>query len=130
MRNKQQIADAPSFKIVMQKKITGRAVLLDGIHHGAIRAVADGFADGRLLALELEPKIALRTFVITGLGAGLEPIQFGRGTIRAIKIFRAPGLGDIAGLLRAAFETVGKRTGHGKIHALIRSLTNCGFNDF
>lgn len=119
-RHQQQIADAPRGQIVMQEKVAGRAVFPDGFHHRGISAVADGFADGRFLAFELIPKAASRTFVIAGLGSRLEPIQFGRGTIRAIKVFRAPSLGDVAGLLRTAFETVGKRAGHGKIHDSIK----------
>ena len=92
----------------MQEKAAGRAVFPDGFHHRGISAVADGLADARFLAFELIPKATGRTFVIARLGAGLEPIQFGRGTIRAIKIIRTPSLGDVAGLLRTAFETVGK----------------------
>ena len=102
----------------MQKKETRRAVVLDGFHHRAISAVGDGIANAGLFTFELKPKSATRTFEIAGLGAGLEPVQFGRGTIRAIKVFRAPSLRDVTGLLRTAFKTVGKRAGHGKIHTV------------
>lgn len=115
-RHQQQIADAPRCQIVMQEKVAGRAVFLDGFHHCGISAVADGLADGRFLAFELIPKAAMRAVIIARLGSRPEPIQFWRGTIRAIKVFRAPSLRDIAGLLRTAFETVGQRAGHGKIH--------------
>lgn len=106
--NQQQIADAPRDQIVMQEKIARYAVFLDGLHHCVVGAVADGFADARLFAFELIPESASRTFVIAGFGAGLEPIQFGRRTIRAIKVFRAPCFRDVAGLLRTALEMGGK----------------------
>ena len=62
--------------------------------------------------------------VIAGRMSRLQPGQFGRRTIGTEKILLAPSLGDDAGLLRTAFEMVGQRAGHGKIHAL-NSITIC-----
>ena len=81
MRNEQQIYYVPRHKIIVQEKEAWRAVFLDGFHHCAVSAIADGIADARFLAFELIPKSAGETFVIAGFGAGLEPVQFGRGTI-------------------------------------------------
>jgi len=72
--------------------------------------------EARALPFELIPKTASRTFVIAGFGSRPEQVQFGRRAIRAIKVFRTPSFRDIASLLRTAFEAVGKRAGHGKIH--------------
>lgn len=116
IRNQQQIPNRPGCKVVLQKIEIGRLVVPDFPHHRTVGAIGDGIADGCALAFQLILKFTLGASIINGFGSSFQPIQFRRGTIRAIEVFRAPGFGDIAGLLRAAFETVGQRAGHGEIH--------------
>jgi len=76
MGDEQEVADGPGGQIVVQEKEIGGAVVLNGVHHGAVSAIGDGTADLRLLAFELKPKSATWTLIIVGLGAGFQPVQF------------------------------------------------------
>lgn len=56
MRHEQQIADGPGGQIIVQEKEIGGAVVLDGVHHGAVGAIGDGVPNLGVLAFELIPK--------------------------------------------------------------------------
>lgn len=65
-------------------------------------AVGDGITDACLLAFELIPESAGRTFVIAGRMARLQPGQFGRRTIGTEKILLTSSLRNDPRPLRAA----------------------------
>jgi len=61
MGDEQQISYAPRGQFVLQEIKIGRPVVANGVHHGFIRAIGNGTADGGFLAFELIPETALGT---------------------------------------------------------------------
>jgi len=73
--NQQQIFDGPGGEVVMEKiKIWG-LVIVDGVHHGRVRAVGYRVSDARFLPLQLKPEFAVGAGKITRPRVVAQPAQ-------------------------------------------------------